>query len=74
MSSGLVDSTFQSFSAFYRQQYSSAYFGHLYQEVEPKKEGKGLLLTHRVGAEPVNQSISQYILILGAPGQSVQIF
>ncbi|KAK2895753.1 protein Niban 1-like [Channa argus] len=44
---GLVDSTFESFSVLYRQQYSSAYFGHLHQEVEPKKEGKGLLLTHR---------------------------
>ncbi|XP_042284201.1 protein Niban 1-like isoform X2 [Thunnus maccoyii] len=44
---GLVDNTFQSFSEFYRQQYSAAYFGHLHQEVEPKKEGRGLLLTHR---------------------------
>ncbi|XP_047446703.1 protein Niban 1-like [Mugil cephalus] len=44
---GLVDSTFQSFSAFYRQQYPVAYFGHLHQEVEPKKEGRGLLLTQR---------------------------
>ncbi|XP_045907005.1 protein Niban 1-like [Micropterus dolomieu] len=43
---GLVDSTFQSFSVFYRQQYSAAYFRHLHQEVEPKKEGRGLLLTH----------------------------
>ncbi|XP_035861098.1 protein Niban 1-like isoform X2 [Sander lucioperca] len=42
---GLVDSTFQSFSVFYRQQYSAAYIGHLHQEVEPKKEGRGLLLT-----------------------------
>ncbi|GLD73549.1 protein Niban-like protein, partial [Lates japonicus] len=44
---GLVDSTVQSFSVFYRQQYLSAYCGHLHQEVEPKKEGRGLLLTHR---------------------------
>ncbi|XP_040911960.1 protein Niban 1-like isoform X2 [Toxotes jaculatrix] len=44
---GLVDSTFQSFSVFYHQQYSSAYFRHLHQEVEPKKEGRGLLLTQR---------------------------
>ncbi|XP_028284159.1 protein Niban-like isoform X2 [Parambassis ranga] len=44
---GLVDNTLQSFSVFYRQQYSVAYFGHLHQEVEPKKEGRGLLLTHR---------------------------
>ncbi|XP_030607957.1 protein Niban 1-like [Archocentrus centrarchus] len=44
---GLADSTFQSFSAFYRQQYSVAYLGHLHQEVEPKREGRGLLLTHR---------------------------
>ncbi|KAM9349093.1 protein Niban 1-like [Symphorus nematophorus] len=42
---GLVDSAFQSFSVFYRQQYSAAYFGHLHQEVEPKKEGRGLLLS-----------------------------
>nr|XP_046263698.1 protein Niban 1-like [Scatophagus argus] len=41
----LVDSKFQSFSAFYRQQHSAAYFEHLHQEVEPKKEGRGLLLT-----------------------------
>ncbi|XP_034071374.1 protein Niban 1-like [Gymnodraco acuticeps] len=43
---GLVDSTFQSFSVFYRQQYSAAYTVHLHQEVEPKKEGRGLLLAH----------------------------
>ncbi|KAF1383280.1 hypothetical protein PFLUV_G00130220 [Perca fluviatilis] len=42
---GLVDSAFQSFSVFYRQQYSAAYTGHIHQEVEPKKEGRGLLLT-----------------------------
>ncbi|KAI3374475.1 hypothetical protein L3Q82_006300 [Scortum barcoo] len=42
---GLVDSTFQKFSVFYRQQYSAAYFRHLHQEVEPKKEGRSLLLT-----------------------------
>lgn len=50
---------------FYRQQYSAAYFGHLHQEVEPKKEGKGLLLTHRVGAEPINQSINQHGFTFG---------
>ncbi|CAK6969418.1 protein Niban 1-like [Scomber scombrus] len=44
---GLVNSTFQKFSEFYRQQYSAAYLGHLHQELEPKKEGRGLLLTHR---------------------------
>ncbi|XP_071346917.1 protein Niban 1-like [Trachinotus anak] len=44
---GLADSTFQSFSELYCQQYSSAYLGHIHQEVEPKKEGRGLLLTHR---------------------------
>ncbi|XP_063318250.1 protein Niban 1-like [Pelmatolapia mariae] len=44
---GLVDGTFQSFSDFYRQQYSVAYLGHLHQEVEPKREGRGLLLTRR---------------------------
>ncbi|KAK9539526.1 hypothetical protein VZT92_004627 [Zoarces viviparus] len=44
---GLVNSTFQSFSVFYHQQYSAAYIGHLHQEVEPKKEGRGLLLTQR---------------------------
>ncbi|XP_030258564.1 protein Niban 1-like [Sparus aurata] len=43
---GIVDSTYQGFSVFYRQQYSAAYFRHLHQEVEPKKEGRGLLLTH----------------------------
>ncbi|KAM7401355.1 hypothetical protein PAMA_005516 [Pampus argenteus] len=44
---GLLNNTLQSFSEFYRQQYSAAYCGHLHQEVEPRKEGKGLLLTHR---------------------------
>ncbi|KAM4727895.1 protein Niban 1-like [Anableps anableps] len=44
---GLVDSTFQTFSGFYRQQYSVTYLGHIHQELEPKKEGRGLLLTHR---------------------------
>uniref|UniRef100_A0A3Q2NP75 Protein Niban n=1 Tax=Fundulus heteroclitus TaxID=8078 RepID=A0A3Q2NP75_FUNHE len=44
---GLVDSTFQSFSGFYRQQYSVTYLGHIHQEVEPKKEGKGFLLKSR---------------------------
>lgn len=48
MHPGLVDGTFQSFSDFYRQQYSVAYLGHLHQEVEPKREGRGLLLTRRV--------------------------
>nr|XP_033506986.1 protein Niban 1-like isoform X1 [Epinephelus lanceolatus] len=42
---GRVDSTLQSFRVFYCQQYSAAYIGHLHQEVEPKKEGRGLLLT-----------------------------
>uniref|UniRef100_A0A3B5AUZ0 Protein Niban-like n=1 Tax=Stegastes partitus TaxID=144197 RepID=A0A3B5AUZ0_9TELE len=49
---GLVDNTFQSFSEFYRQQYSVAYLGHLHQEVEPKKEGRGLLLKHRPQCPP----------------------
>ncbi|XP_062260162.1 protein Niban 1-like [Platichthys flesus] len=49
---GIIDSTFQDFSAFYRQQYSSAYAGHLHQEVEPKKEGRGLLLTQRPECAP----------------------
>ncbi|KAM6918244.1 protein Niban 1-like [Xenentodon cancila] len=44
---GLVDGAFQSFSGFYRRQYSVAYLGHLHQEVEPKKEGRSLLLTQR---------------------------
>ncbi|XP_028987066.1 protein Niban 1-like [Betta splendens] len=44
---GLVDTAFKSFSVFYRQQYPVAYFDHLHQEVEPNKEGKSLLLTHR---------------------------
>lgn len=44
---GLVDGTFQRFSEFYRQQYSVAYLGHIHQELEPKKEGRGLLLSHR---------------------------
>ncbi|KAK5607078.1 hypothetical protein CRENBAI_008062 [Crenichthys baileyi] len=44
---GLVESEFQSFSGFYRQQYSVTYLGHIHQEVEPKKEGRGFLLTHR---------------------------
>ncbi|XP_049889643.1 protein Niban 1-like isoform X1 [Epinephelus moara] len=42
---GRVDSTLQNFRVFYCQQYSAAYIGHLHQEVEPKKEGRGLLLT-----------------------------
>ncbi|XP_072297872.1 protein Niban 1-like [Eucyclogobius newberryi] len=49
---GLVDSSFQSFSAFYRQQYPAAYFGHLQQEVEPKKQERGLLLTQRPRPNP----------------------
>ncbi|XP_060940598.1 protein Niban 1-like [Limanda limanda] len=49
---GIIDSTFQDFSVFYRQQYSSAYVGHLHQEVEPKKEGRGLLLTQRPECAP----------------------
>ncbi|KAF7222819.1 protein Niban 1 [Nothobranchius furzeri] len=44
---GLVEKTFSSFSVFYRQQYSVTYLGHIRQEVEPKKEGRGLLLRHR---------------------------
>ncbi|KAM9323454.1 protein Niban 1-like isoform 2-T2 [Pholidichthys leucotaenia] len=44
---GLVDSTFRSFSEYYHQQYPVAYYGHLHQEVEPKKEGRGQLLKHR---------------------------
>ncbi|XP_041849579.1 protein Niban 1-like [Melanotaenia boesemani] len=49
---GLVDSSFQSFSGFYRQQYSVAYLGYLHQEVEPNKEGRGLLLTQRPPYNP----------------------
>ncbi|KAI4809979.1 hypothetical protein KUCAC02_018829 [Chaenocephalus aceratus] len=49
---GLVDSTFQSFSVFYRQQYSAAYTVHLHQEVEPKKEGRSLLLAHGPQSAP----------------------
>ncbi|XP_027875640.1 protein Niban-like [Xiphophorus couchianus] len=44
---GLVDGTFQSFSGFYRQQYSVTYLGHIHQEFQPKKEGNGLLLTQK---------------------------
>ncbi|XP_034039388.1 protein Niban 1-like [Thalassophryne amazonica] len=44
---GIVDSSFQSFGVFYRQQYSAAYIAHLHQEVEPKKDGRSLLLTQR---------------------------
>ncbi|XP_054452805.1 protein Niban 1-like isoform X2 [Anoplopoma fimbria] len=50
---GLVNSTFQSFSVFYRQQYPAAYIGHLHQEVEPKKEGRGLLLAQGHAPEEV---------------------
>ncbi|XP_034744118.1 protein Niban 1-like isoform X2 [Etheostoma cragini] len=57
---GLVDSTFQSFSVFYRQQYSPAYIGHLHQEVEPKKEGRGLLLT------PKPESAQEEVLYQGS--------
>ncbi len=60
---GLVDSAFQNFSVFYRQQYATAYFGHLHQEVEPKKEGRGLLLTHRVGAAAANLTANKIILL-----------
>ncbi|XP_033839009.1 protein Niban 1-like isoform X2 [Periophthalmus magnuspinnatus] len=49
---GLVDSSFQNFSVFYRQQYPAAYFGHLQQEVEPKKQERGLLLTQRPRPDP----------------------
>ncbi|KAM4551663.1 protein Niban 1-like [Odontesthes bonariensis] len=49
---GLVDGAFESFSVFYRQQYSVAYLGHLHQEVEPIKGGKGLLLKHRPHNNP----------------------
>ncbi|XP_059200524.1 protein Niban 1-like [Centropristis striata] len=49
---GLVDSTFQSFSEFYRLQYSASYIGHVHQEVEPKKEGRSLLLTKRPQYNP----------------------
>ncbi|KAJ0059221.1 hypothetical protein NL108_009581 [Boleophthalmus pectinirostris] len=49
---GLVESSFQSFSEFYRQQYPAAYFGHLQQEVESKKQERGLLLTQRPRPDP----------------------
>ncbi|KAF6727678.1 Protein Niban [Oryzias melastigma] len=49
---GLVDAAFKSFSEFYRQQYSVAYLGHLQQEMEPKKEGRGLLLKTRPHCDP----------------------
>lgn len=49
---GLVESSFESFSVFYRQQYPVAYFGHLQQEVEPKKQERGLLLTQRPRSDP----------------------
>ncbi|XP_029930738.1 protein Niban-like [Myripristis murdjan] len=44
---GLTESTLQGFSVFYQQQYSAAHITHLHQEVEPKKEGRGLLMTQR---------------------------
>ncbi|XP_007565182.1 protein Niban [Poecilia formosa] len=44
---GLIDGAFQSFSGFYRQQYSVTYLGHIRQELEAKKHGKGLLLTQK---------------------------
>lgn len=68
---------FQSFSVFYRQQYSAAYFSHLHQEVEPKKEGRGLLLTPGVGVAPVHQSTlvySNYIFMLDVAGTPVLNF
>ncbi|XP_029971770.1 protein Niban-like [Salarias fasciatus] len=49
---GLVESSLQSFSGFYHQQHAVAYFTHLQQEVEPKKEGWGLLLTQRPQYSP----------------------
>uniref|UniRef100_A0AAV2JSX7 Niban 1/2/3 domain-containing protein n=1 Tax=Knipowitschia caucasica TaxID=637954 RepID=A0AAV2JSX7_KNICA len=49
---GLVDSCFQSFSAFYCRQYPAAYSGHLQQEVEPKKQERGLILTQRPQTDP----------------------
>uniref|UniRef100_A0A3P9LD71 Niban 1/2/3 domain-containing protein n=1 Tax=Oryzias latipes TaxID=8090 RepID=A0A3P9LD71_ORYLA len=49
---GLVDAAFKSFSGFYRQQYAVAYLGHLHQEMEPKKEGRGLLLKTRPHCDP----------------------
>uniref|UniRef100_A0A8C7YWJ9 Niban 1/2/3 domain-containing protein n=1 Tax=Oryzias sinensis TaxID=183150 RepID=A0A8C7YWJ9_9TELE len=49
---GLVDAAFKSFSGFYRQQYAVAYLGHLHQEMEPKKEGRGLLLKTRPHYDP----------------------
>ncbi|KAL6104744.1 niban1 [Pungitius sinensis] len=44
---GFVNSSFGSFSVFYHQQYSAAYVSHLHQEVESKKEGRGLLLKQK---------------------------
>ncbi|KAM3604156.1 uncharacterized protein V6R79_007140 [Siganus canaliculatus] len=58
---GLVDSKFQSFSVFYRQQYSSTYVQHLHQEVEPKKEGRGLLLTQRPQFPPEEVLYQGYV-------------
>ncbi|RVE62013.1 hypothetical protein OJAV_G00173310 [Oryzias javanicus] len=49
---GLIDAAFKSFSEFYRQQYSVAYLGYLEQEMEPKKEGRGLLLKTRPHCDP----------------------
>ncbi|CAN9503425.1 unnamed protein product [Ophioblennius macclurei] len=49
---GLVETSLRSFSGFYHQQYAVAYFAHLQQEVEPKKEGWGLLLTRRPQHSP----------------------
>ncbi|XP_068196079.1 protein Niban 1-like isoform X2 [Antennarius striatus] len=43
----LVDRTFQSFSVFYRQQYTTAHFTHLHQELEPNTVERDLLLTQR---------------------------
>ncbi|XP_028296610.1 protein Niban-like isoform X2 [Gouania willdenowi] len=49
---GLADSSFQRFSAFYRQQYAAAYYGQVHKEVEPKKEGRSLILTQRPQYDP----------------------
>uniref|UniRef100_A0A8C6SJM5 Niban 1/2/3 domain-containing protein n=1 Tax=Neogobius melanostomus TaxID=47308 RepID=A0A8C6SJM5_9GOBI len=49
---GLVDSALRSFSTFYRQQYPAAYVRDLQQEVEPKKQERGLLLTQRPRSDP----------------------
>lgn len=58
---GLVDTSFQSFSVFYRQQYPAAYFRYLLQEVEPKKQERGQLLTQRVRKNLLTQQQCQII-------------